>query len=80
MYHTTGFIKAEITELCARIEARLFRQSPRCWYKRFSTTSPRPTLISSLMRFRGAKWVAGRGRLWATSGDDQYSSLALQAT
>ena len=22
MYHTTGFTKAEITELCARIEAR----------------------------------------------------------
>jgi hypothetical protein len=90
MYHTTGFTKAEITELCARIEARelpprmrrwppilglrnaltvtltylrrnrvqaeiaenyasrsprsaaLSRQSPRCWYKRFSTTSPQP--------------------------------------
>jgi len=90
MYHTTGFTKAEITELCARIEARelsprvrrwppilglrnaltvtltylrrnrvqaeiaensafrsprsaaLSRQSPRCWYKRFPATSPRP--------------------------------------
>jgi hypothetical protein len=27
MYHTTGFTKAEITELCARIEAR--ELSPR---------------------------------------------------
>ncbi len=31
MYHTTGFTKAEITELCARIEARKFAPGMRRW-------------------------------------------------
>jgi DDE superfamily endonuclease len=31
MYHTTGFTKAEITELCARIEACEFSPSMRRW-------------------------------------------------
>lgn len=31
MYHTTGFTKAEITELCARIEAREFSPRGRRW-------------------------------------------------
>ena len=31
MYHTTGFTKAEITELCARIEARELSPRMRRW-------------------------------------------------
>ena len=31
MYHTTGFTKAEITELCARIEARELSPRVRRW-------------------------------------------------
>ena len=31
MYHTTGFTKAEITELCARIEARELSPRTRRW-------------------------------------------------
>jgi len=31
MYHTTGFTKAEITELCARIEARELSPKMRRW-------------------------------------------------
>ena len=31
MYHTTGFTKAEITELCARIEARKLAPGMRRW-------------------------------------------------
>ncbi len=31
MYHSTGFTKAEITELCARIEAREFSPGMRRW-------------------------------------------------
>src|SRR6266545_626656 len=31
MYHTTGFTKAEITELCARIEARELSPTMRRW-------------------------------------------------
>jgi hypothetical protein len=31
MYHTTGFTKAEITELCARIEARELSPGIRRW-------------------------------------------------
>ena len=31
MYHTTGFTKAEITELCARIEARELSPRIRRW-------------------------------------------------
>src|ERR1039457_7535500 len=31
MYHTTGFTKAEITELCARIEARQLAPGMRGW-------------------------------------------------
>ena len=31
MYHTTGFTKAEITELCARIEARELAPGMRRW-------------------------------------------------
>jgi hypothetical protein len=31
MYHTTGFTKAEITELCARIEARELSPRMRGW-------------------------------------------------
>jgi hypothetical protein len=35
MYHTTGFTKAEITELCARIEARELSPRMRRW-RRYS--------------------------------------------
>ena len=31
MYHTTGFTRAEITELCARIEARELSPRARRW-------------------------------------------------
>jgi hypothetical protein len=31
MYHTTGFTKAEITELCAKIEARELSPRIRRW-------------------------------------------------
>jgi len=31
MYHTTGFTEAEITELCARIEARELSPRMRRW-------------------------------------------------
>ena len=31
MYHTTGFTKAEITELCARIETRELAPGMRKW-------------------------------------------------
>ena len=31
MYHTTGFTKAEIAELCARIEARKLAPGMRRW-------------------------------------------------
>jgi hypothetical protein len=31
MYHTTGFTKAEVTELCARIEARELSPRMRRW-------------------------------------------------
>ena len=31
MYHTTGFTKAEITELCARIETRELSPRMRRW-------------------------------------------------
>jgi hypothetical protein len=31
MYHTTGFTKAEITELCARIETRELSSGMRKW-------------------------------------------------
>ena len=52
MYHTTGFTKAEITELCIRIEARALAPEVRRWPPRLGLRNALVVTLTYMRRNR----------------------------
>src|SRR6266487_3925049 len=52
MYHTTGFTKAEITELCARIEARELSPRMRRWPPKLGVRNALTATLTYMRRNR----------------------------
>src|SRR6266852_9390699 len=58
MYHTTGFTKAEIAELCARIEARELSPRMRRWPPKLGVRNALTATLTYMRRNRVQEEIA----------------------
>ncbi len=63
MYHSTGFTKAEITELCAMIEAHEFSRGMRRWPPVLGLRNALTVTLKYMRRNRVQADIAGSSKL-----------------